>query len=188
MFGLTSKVSAIVSGVGTALLVTAIAYGLHSWSVSSLNRAHEKALQAQKTSLIKECFYDKSITEGIDNAIYDNHSLIDTILSDRLRSDAPTCIAVTSDSGGPTKAATGKDVHRDVGRALGVSRAELYKLTAEADKVRADLIECRAFIEQTWRAKGQPIKAPVSKPHDDSVTSSPARFPPLFSFVPRGNR
>lgn len=153
---LTAKAAAIISAIGTAILVAVVAYALHTIVVGRLTTKHENALKAQKTALIAECNSDKSLTKGTDDAIYNNHTAIDDLLSDRLRGDTGTCIAITLDPIGPTTPVAAKGIVHDVGRqGNGVSKAELYRKTAEADKILSDLYECRSFIENTWKAKGQ---------------------------------
>lgn len=152
---LTAKVAAILSAIGTAILVAGIAYGLHAFTMARAEAKHKDALEAQKTALVNECNSDKSLTKGTDDEIYLNHNSIDNILANRLLDNAPTCMHLASDTRGPTTPATSGNVHGTNGSSNGVSRAELYKIAADADKVRADLLACRSFIEQTWAAKGQ---------------------------------
>jgi len=68
----------------------------------------------------------------------------------------PACLPIASDTGGPSTPVANGDVHRADGQSNGVSRTELYRIAAEADKALSDLRECRGFIENTWKAKGQP--------------------------------
>lgn len=156
MFTMTTKIVALLSAAGTAILIGGLAYGLHT---IAMDRAADKArddLAAQKSALLLDCSSDKSITGRADNAIYQNHDLIDSVLNDRLRdASAARCVPVTGDPGGSAKTATGGDVHAPAGRSVGVSRAELYRITADADKVKSDLVECRRFLTETWKAKGQ---------------------------------
>lgn len=155
LINLTVKTAAITSAIAAAIFVAAIAYGLHVWIVGDMTRDHKKALTAQKTALVADCNSDKSITKDTDDAIYNNHNDIDAILANRLRDNtAPKCVSVTSETGGATTPASQGKLHGSPRSDVSVSRAELYRLAADADKIKADLIECRTFIDRTWAAKG----------------------------------
>lgn len=155
MFGFATKGTAIISAIAAAIFVAAIAYGLHTWVVGDLTRDHKKALTAQKIALVAQCNSDKSITKETDDAIYNSHNDIDAILSDRLRDNATKCVSVTGETGGARTTPSQGNVHGASRSDVSVSRAELYRLAADADKIKTDLIECRTFIDRTWSAKNQ---------------------------------
>lgn len=158
----TTKAAVITSVIVTAIVVSLIAYAIETIVVNNLTKKHEKALAAQKTALVNDCNSDKSLTQGTDNAIYLNHASIDSALNDRLFNyTGPRCLAITGDTGGPTTPDPAQgNVHKADGQGNGVSRAELYRIAAEADKILSDLHECRGFLENTWKAKGQIHETP----------------------------
>lgn len=153
---MTVKIAAILAAIGAAILTGIIAYAVCSYEVGMTTRKYEKALTDQKNALLADCSSDKSLTSGADNAIFTSHNLIDTVLDDRLRDPlAPACLSIAGDTGGPVKATSNGNLHGSNGQSNGVSRAELYRIAADADKALSDLRVCRKFVDDTWAAKGQ---------------------------------
>ena len=154
---ITTGAAAIGSGVLTAAVVGLMAFGLHSCNVKQIETDHKKELADQRKSLVGDCANDKSITKGADDGLQDDYTHIDGLVSVRLHDDAqsPACVPVA----GQTISSDGKTATKDLpatnGRNAGISRAELYKFAADADKIRAQLLACQSFINETWKAKGQ---------------------------------
>lgn len=139
-----------LQGAIVAIATAAIAFGLHSLSVSWIEVKHEKQLTAQAASLKKECDAEKKITEEVSYELQNKISDLDRRANEfkRLR---PDCIPIITHA-----ASRDNDAKGDAGFSgsnEGVNSEALFDFAADAERVGLQLDACQGFIKKTWALK-----------------------------------
>lgn len=141
------KVTTIIGFVVGALLAGLIVYTYEQHTIKNLNTAHDTDITNQIAADQVVCNNNKVISEGIDNELQNNIGAINADLAGRVYGGPGTaaCVSVDAGSGSGNSTAPGKDVQSATGRS--VHRADLDRITHNADKEVAKLKACQSILK-----------------------------------------
>jgi hypothetical protein len=145
-----------IQGGIVAVVVGALALGLHTLDVYRIEAKHAAALKSQQATLEKRCEDEKKITEEVMYDLQQKVSSLNArvIASKRLR--PATCVPVALDAArldhGKTDDA---GLSRQDAKSFGLSSDALIDFAADAESVGLRLDACQDFIRKTWALNGE---------------------------------
>lgn len=132
-----------------AILLTAgLAWGAHSLAANATEKAHQQAMEAQKTALDEQCAKDKKITAEVSSAYQNEVSYLSARLAELKRVQPSRCVVPKAK---PTVRcdATARPAE-PAGEDGGVTTDALYDFAFDAEQYRLRLLACQEFIRRVW--------------------------------------
>lgn len=139
--------------IAAVILTAILAFGAHELNLRwFVEPAQQKALADLKTKMQQDCDDDKLLTEGNNEDFEKRITDLNKRLAAVKRMQPSRCVVPAS--GPPHSGAAGS--HTTVlPRQDGVTSDALLEFASDAEAARQQLIACQAFVNDTWKAKGQ---------------------------------
>jgi hypothetical protein len=131
--------------IGAVIATLLSSYGLHSLRMMYVNWDHAKDLVKQASTLNEQFRKQQAITYEVSDEYQKKLSALNKRVSDLKRMYNGACVPVTSNASGR------RDAGASAGKLLGahgISDQWLIEFSAEAEKVRQQLIACQTFIRR----------------------------------------